>query len=336
MSKIMVKNKMLYWALIGTFTALYLAVAFVSTLHAVTFFQLANTLGLAILLGAAYEIGQAAVLFSILMTENKNRMLAWSMMFLLTALQVTANVYASFKYMDASGSQDWTYWQRAILFGVEADSPEMYKVIISWISGALLPLVALGMTALVAENIRMARGEKLGVDEDEDKIPRDKADEIIENEVQKRVEEILSEPAHSSSVEDDEEFMDLIDTQESIAKQEPAPKEREGIIKDAKVLDLDDKKGDEEYVPIGKNADDIIKEAEKKIEEEEKKYVESTKDKIKKSKEKIKEATKDMKPVNKTRGWHFANEYIDDEHNVFHRGKFVGKDPSKTPTSKKA
>ena len=66
-----IKKRGLYWGLIFTFAALYLAVAFVSTLHAITFFQLANTLGLAILLGAAYEIGQASVLFSILMTENK-------------------------------------------------------------------------------------------------------------------------------------------------------------------------------------------------------------------------------------------------------------------------
>ena len=151
-----IKGKKLYWGLIITFFALYLAVAFVSTLHAITFFQLANTLGLAILLGAAYEIGQASVLFSILMTENKNRILAWLMMFLLTALQVTANVYASFKFMDTSGTTDWTFWQRSILFWLEADSPEMYKVIISWISGALLPLVALGMTALVADNIKLA------------------------------------------------------------------------------------------------------------------------------------------------------------------------------------
>jgi hypothetical protein len=65
MKKFLEKGKKLYWWLIGTFAILYLAVAFVSTLHAITFFQLANTMGLAILLGAAYEIGQATVLFSI-------------------------------------------------------------------------------------------------------------------------------------------------------------------------------------------------------------------------------------------------------------------------------
>jgi len=167
MKKITKKNR-LYWALIFTFAALYLAVAFVSTLHAITFFQLANTLGLAILLGAAYEIGQASVLFSILMTENKNRMLAWLMMFLLTALQVTANVYASFKFMDESGITNWTFWQRSILFWLEGGTAETYKVIISWISGALLPLVALGMTALVAENLKLKDQEDEEIEEIEE------------------------------------------------------------------------------------------------------------------------------------------------------------------------
>ncbi|MDD5648915.1 MAG: hypothetical protein PHF86_00615 [Candidatus Nanoarchaeia archaeon] len=194
-----IKNRKLYWALIGTFTLLYLAVAFVSTLHAITFFQLSNKLGMAILLGSAYEIGQAAVLFSILMTENKNRLLSWLMMFLLTALQITANVYASFKFMDSVNDNSWTYWQRSILFWIEGQSPEMYKVIISWISGALLPLVALGMTALVADNIRLARGEVFDKKEDEENEERENKkdeenseitiEEKIENEVNKRLKE---------------------------------------------------------------------------------------------------------------------------------------------------
>ena len=145
----------LYWGLIIAFFALYLLVGFVSTLHSITFFELANTMWMAVLLGITYEIGQAAVLFSILMSDNNKKLLPWLLMFLLTALQVTANVYASFKFMDSSGNEDWTFWQRSILFWLEADGPEMFKVIISWISGALLPVVALGMTALVAENLKL-------------------------------------------------------------------------------------------------------------------------------------------------------------------------------------
>ena len=148
-------SKKLYWGLIITFFVLYALVGFVSTIHSITFFQLANSLWMAVLLGFTYEIGQASVLFSILMTKNRQKILPWALMILLTGLQVTANVYASFKFMDSSGSTDWTYWQRSILFWMEADGPEMFKVVISWITGALLPIVALGMTALVAENLKL-------------------------------------------------------------------------------------------------------------------------------------------------------------------------------------
>ena len=58
-----ITNRGLYWGLIGTFGVLYTLVAFVSTLHAIDFFKLSNIGGLAILLGIAYEVGQASVLF---------------------------------------------------------------------------------------------------------------------------------------------------------------------------------------------------------------------------------------------------------------------------------
>lgn len=189
-----ITNKGLYWGLIITFAFLYLFVGFVSTLHSITFFQLANTVGLAILLGITYEIGQAAVLFSILMSKrNKESYLSWALMFLLTALQVTANVYASFKFMATSGNTDWQYWQKAILFGVQAENAEMYQMIISWIAGALLPIVALGMTALVAQNMNFMNEEaqqkenlKVG------SVPDEDVDEVINNEVNKKVAEILN------------------------------------------------------------------------------------------------------------------------------------------------
>ena len=38
----------------------------------------------------------------------------------------------------------------------------MYKVIISWIQGAILPIVSLGMTALIADNIKLFRSYKNG------------------------------------------------------------------------------------------------------------------------------------------------------------------------------
>jgi len=194
-----ITNKGLYWGLIATFAILYLCVGFVSTLHSITFFHLANSLGLAILLGLTYELGQASVLFGLLMTKNSNKFLPWALMILLTALQVTANVYASFKFMANSGSNDWQYWQKSILIGVQAANPEMYQVIISWIAGALLPVVALGMTALVAQNMRFIAEEG-----EEEEKPKDVVKEFLNHEFKKseEIKDEESKPVEMPSVEE--------------------------------------------------------------------------------------------------------------------------------------
>lgn len=334
MSKLLDKGKKIYWALIITFAALYTAIAFVSTLHAITFFSLANTVGLAILLGAAYEIGQSAVLLSILMSDNKNRLLSWLMMILLTALQITANVYASFKFMDSSGNNDWTYWQRAILFGVEAENAENYKVIISWISGALLPIIALGMTALVADNIKLMR-EK---DKSNDEIENDRLHEIIENEVQKRLAErpmgnsknnyndtsfelindfdkqdinITSDNRNINISENNEELDSSISDIEDMTFHNPSLKKKKEIIK--KVYDEIknnhiDSQMNNETANIQDYISDIINDNASNI---------------------------SKPPINKIRGWHLMSEFVDDDYNVFNKGAFIKNDIEKTPTSKK-
>lgn len=327
----MKQNKILYWSLISVFSLLYLAVAFVSTLHAITFFQLANTLSLAILLGAAYEIGQASVLFAILMSDNKNRLLAWGMMFLLTALQVTANVYASFKFMDASQSMDWQYWQRAILFGVQADSPETYKVIISWISGALLPLVALGMTALVADNIRLARGEKLGAVEDEEPLIQEKVEDKIKEKVEEKVEEKVADEVAKVK----EEFDRLSEANKNAIS---FPTES-NVIKEPIIVDLQPEPNEIPYFPLENPLSDeheYLENANKIIESLNKEEIKDSAERIIKTPPKKKVTEEIIKPVNKIRGWHFSSEFVDDKHNVFKKGKFIGNDPTKTPTSKKA
>jgi hypothetical protein len=51
--------------------------------------------------------------------------------------------------------------------------------------------------------------------------------------------------------------------------------------------------------------------------------------------EKIEEKIEDIKPINKIRGWHFMDEFIDKDHNIFRKGKWEGNDPSKIPTEPK-
>lgn len=187
LSKVKITNKGLYWGLIVTFLIIYICVGFVSTLHAITFFQLANTTGLAVLLALAFEIGQSSVLFSILMAKKENqKVLPWVLMVLLTGLQITGNVFASFRHIVTSGNLDWQYFQKSILFGVQASNAEMYQVIISWAQGALLPVVALGLTALVAQNINLLvpreedlyEKDKENLDQTNDFGPVDLTDEV--------------------------------------------------------------------------------------------------------------------------------------------------------------
>ena len=238
-----ITNKGLYWGLIVTFALLYLCVGFVSTLHSITFFNLANTVGLAVLLGITYEIGQASVLFSILMTKNKDRFLPWALMFLLTALQVTANVYASFKFMANSGSNDWQYWQKSILIGVQAENAEMYQVIISWIAGALLPIVALGMTALVANNIKMITEEN---ETNKEEYKEETEGEKKESKLEETIGEILDNGNHLERLRNT-----LLSNAGPATRSEENPIIGEGgieIIKDPISIELrDHEKANEEF-----------------------------------------------------------------------------------------
>lgn len=304
LSKFKITNKGLYWGLIVTFAFLYLFVGFVSTLHSITFFNLANVTSLAVLLGITYEIGQASVLFSILMTKNKDKFLPWALMILLTALQVTANVYASFKYMATSGSNDWIYWQKSILIGVQAENAEMYQVIISWIAGALLPIVALGMTALVAQNIKLMT-EETPVTQATGEVDPERMEAIIENEVEKRLRERdeLDQEVEELTppVEDLKQQYDKYDKANDI----PVKLETQsGVIQEPIQIQLQKEPEPiitEQAVVNEPVAEPII-----------------------------------VKPVNKVKGWHFLKEFVDDAHNVFQKGKFIGHDPFKIPTSKKA
>ena len=70
-------------ALTILFSILYLAVGFVSVYHSISFFSISNDKWLAIILACAFEIGQAAVLFSLLINPNK-KIMPWILMSILT------------------------------------------------------------------------------------------------------------------------------------------------------------------------------------------------------------------------------------------------------------
>jgi len=130
------------------FIVLYTAIAFVSTYHAIAFFGLSNPGWLAVVLAVAFEVGQAGVLFSIL-TSSERKSLPWILMGTLTIVQVLGNVFSSYKYMITHNADQIDYFTKSVLFFVQSPNPEYNYVMISYITGAILPVVALCMTSMV-------------------------------------------------------------------------------------------------------------------------------------------------------------------------------------------
>lgn len=133
------------------FSILYIATAFISTIHAVSFFALANALWMGIILAITFEVGQAAVLFSILTdARNRKRIMPWCLMGLLTLVQILGNVFSSYKYLmtTPSSSENLQYFKDPIF--VWTTLPDnVTTVIVTYVIGAILPVVALSLTAMV-------------------------------------------------------------------------------------------------------------------------------------------------------------------------------------------
>jgi len=175
------RDNLLYGGLIITFIILYGATAFVSWYHAIDLFLIGNAMMLSIILSFVAEVGQASALFSILLTKNKHKFLTWSVMIILTTLQVIGNVYATYDYINKNGGKGVAEFAASILkpFGLADMDPETFKVIIAWILGALLPIIALSMTALVAQNMILRAEEAKTKFDNENPIDPIDAKDII-------------------------------------------------------------------------------------------------------------------------------------------------------------
>ena len=154
------------------FSILYLAVGFVSVYHAINFFAISNENWLAIILAVAFEIGQAAVLFSLLVNKSKKTM-PWILMIVLTLVQVLGNVYSSYQYAALHSTEEIKYFTDSVLFYLQDPNPQVNQVMISYITGAILPIVALCMTSMIVD--------VSGVD-NKDKVVEDKPEEETKEE----------------------------------------------------------------------------------------------------------------------------------------------------------
>lgn len=140
-------EKLVKYFIIGTFVGLYLAVSVISTIHVVEFFQLTNPRWLAISLAVAFELGAAASLASIIALDKMNQTLVWALFITLTLMQSMGNSYWAYSH-----AQDFSSWSE--LFGLSEEDLIYQKRILSLISGAILPLVALGFIKSLVDYIR--------------------------------------------------------------------------------------------------------------------------------------------------------------------------------------
>lgn len=194
---------------LGLFGILYCSSAFVSTMHAIEFFSLANVGYLAIMLALTYEIGQAAVLSSLLIDKrNQKKVVPWILMGVLTICQILGNTFSVYKNI-CLNSMNELVWIKEPIFVFANDFPDKQAtIIITWVMGALLPVISLLMCEMVTSYIHS-----------------DKAPELIKQEIKKdNKEEPEPEPEPEHKIENEQ-------VQEQANQKEEAIKEDGRICK---------------------------------------------------------------------------------------------------------
>lgn len=167
------KNKLVKFFIITTFVTLYVIVSLISCIHTIDFFLLSNPRWLAISLAIAFEIGAAASLASIIVLDKMNKTIIWFLFIILTFMQAMGNTY--FAYVNVHDFQGWIE-----LFGLVDYDIITQKRILAVVSGAILPLIALGFIKSLVDYLKPEEETKNSLLEENNEEDKD---EIIKSEV---------------------------------------------------------------------------------------------------------------------------------------------------------
>ena len=166
---------------ISLFAILYLIVAFSSFWHAIAFFGLANNTWMSIILAFAFEVGQAAVLFSLLTSaKDRGRFMPWVLMTMFTLVQVIGNVFSSYKYLITHSVEDLKYFKEPIFIWMDLPDQEA-TVIITYVVGAILPIAALLLTSMITNYLTDIEEEKINLIPESVEIGPKNPPTILEN-----------------------------------------------------------------------------------------------------------------------------------------------------------
>jgi hypothetical protein len=174
-----VKNhdNIIKWSIISVFVGLYALVSVISTIHVVDFFKLSNPTWLAITLAIAFEVGAAASLAAIIILDKTSKSLVWFLFILITGMQMMGNMYYAYTHLS-----DYHFWSE--VFALEEEEAIFQKRILSLVSGAILPIVALGFIKSLVDYIRPNKVEESYSIVDKEIKEQDKYTKIEESVVQ--------------------------------------------------------------------------------------------------------------------------------------------------------
>ena len=226
---------------ITLFALLYVLCSVCSLIHSFAFFGLANNLPMSIMLGTCFEIGQFAVLMSLLTSKkNDGKIMQYILLIILTVVQILGNVFSSFKYLMINSVSDLEYFKKPIF--IFTDLPDdITTVIVTWIIGAILPCVCLLLTSMVSNYI-------MDTDPDDNKnlIEEDKVPELIK-ENKKEEPEPEPEPESEHKIEN-EQVQEQTNQEEEAIKEDgricerdnSGSKEPEGVVNETDEGDTED------------------------------------------------------------------------------------------------
>lgn len=179
------------------FIILYCITAGISLTHAVAFFGLANNEVMSIMLATAFEVGQAAVLFSLLTSKkDRSKFLPWVLMFIFTVVQIMGNVFSSYKYLMVNSAESLKYFKEPIFIWMDLPDDQC-NVILSYLLGGLLPVCSLALTSMVTNFVESEETEKIQEITEDKKVTKEvlKSAEPIEilTDSKKELEEKIKE-----------------------------------------------------------------------------------------------------------------------------------------------
>ena len=153
------KDKLVHLGIISIFVSLYFLVATISMINSVAFFDLAHDGLMNWALAIGFELGAAASLAAIVILDKTNKTMVWSLFLLLTAFQMMANSFHAFINLE-------NYMGWIELFGLEEAEPIYQKRVLSIVSGAILPLVALGFIKSLTDYIKPEGSDEVPLNTD--------------------------------------------------------------------------------------------------------------------------------------------------------------------------